>query len=402
MKIALIALPCLQASRVTPPLPLCYLAALLEQQRHIVRVYDLALYSGDAKGSDLDAIRTFRPHVIIIAVDDVAHAAAVAEKVQCFGLALPLTLGVRDHLPPWLAARTLTELNRLLPQASEIKSLIACALLALDEPLDTLPLPARHLLPLERYPLITPEGEVQTPVLIGRWQKDNKIAFRQPALLETELRSIVQEHGVRHVILEGLALTDDCEWLYAFVSQIARMHLNIWWEGRVSHTRLTPRLIDMMYRSGCKALTFEFAALSVLDAKHERDALINAVRQAREMGMRVKGHIALDPHYPSIPAVVDMSATFGLDEVHFFVPKHADTFLDVEESVEIAQLITLARNHYRISRSRQYFIDRFGVHLGTMLWHINRTGVFGRRFYHEMHDSENESSSEIAIEPGRG
>ena len=238
MKIALVALPRLDEPLATPPLPLCYVAAFLEQQRHIVRIYDQALYQGDPRVDYLEAIRAFRPQVTIVAADNVAEAAAVAGRVTFSGTALPLLLGVRDHLPPWLASHALAELNRVLPHTSEVKRLVACALLALDDDLDRLPFPARHLLALERYPLTTPEGELRTPVLIGRLRRDGTPAPRQPALLMTELRSLVQEHGVRHVMLSGLALTDDLDWLYAVLSHLSNMHLGIRWEGRVSYTRL--------------------------------------------------------------------------------------------------------------------------------------------------------------------
>ena len=395
MKIALVALPRLDEPLATPPLPLCYVAAFLEQQRHIVRIYDQALYQSDPRVDYLEAIRAFRPQATIVAADNVAEAAAVAGRVTFSGTALPLLLGVRDHLPPWLASHALAELNRVLPHAPEIKSLVACALLALDDDLDRLPFPARHLLALERYPLTTPEGELRTPVLIGRLRRDGTPALRQPALLMTELRSLVQEHGVRHVMLSGLALTDDLDWLYTVLSHLSNMHLGIRWEGRVSYTRLTTTLLESFRRSGCEALTFEFAALAALESKSERDALIHTVHQARELGMRVTGHIALDPQYPAIPAVVDMSATFGLDEVRFFV-SHPVEAHQYQEPADIAALITLAREHYRASRSRQYFIDRFGAHLGTMIWYVGRTGLLGKRWAHP-----HETQTEIALEHGR-
>jgi len=395
VKIALVALPRLDEPLATPPLPLCYVAAFLEQQRHIVRIYDQALYQSDPRVDYLEAIRAFRPQATIVAADNVAEAAAVAGRVTFSGTALPLLLGVRDHLPPWLASHALAELNRVLPHAPEIKSLVACALLALDDDLDRLPFPARHLLALERYPLTTPEGELRTPVLIGRLRRDGTPALRQPALLMTELRSLVQEHGVRHVMLSGLALTDDLDWLYTVLSHLSNMHLGIRWEGRVSYTRLTTTLLESFRRSGCEALTFEFAALAALESKSERDALIHTVHQARELGMRVTGHIALDPQYPAIPAVVDMSATFGLDEVRFFVSPPVEAH-QYQEPADIAALITLAREHYRASRSRQYFIDRFGAHLGTMIWYVGRTGLLGKRWAHP-----HETQTEIALEHGR-
>lgn len=395
MKIALIALPRLDEPHATPPLPLCYVAAFFEQQRHIVRIYDQVLSQSDPSADYLEAIRAFRPQVTIVAADTIAEAAAVARRVTFGGTVLPLPLGVRDHLPPWLASHALAELNRVLPHTPEIKHLVACALLALDDDLDRLPFPARHLLALERYPLTTPQGELRTPVLIGRLRKDGTPVLRQPALLMTELRSLVQEYGVRHVVLSGLALTDDLDWLYATLSHLSRMHPGVRWEGRVAHTRLTATLLETFYRSGCEALTFEFAALAALESKSERDALIQAVRQARALGMRVTGRIALDPQYPAIPALVDMSATFDLDEVRFFVAHPVEAHQH-EDLADTAALIALAREHYRASRSRQYFIDRFGVHLGTMIWYVGRTGLLGRRWAHVP-----EAQTEIALEHGR-
>jgi hypothetical protein len=81
--------------------------------------------------------------------------------------------------------------------------------------------------------------------------------------------------------------------------------------------------------------------------------------------------------------------------VRFFVspPVAAHQY---EEAADMAALITLAREHYRASRSRQYFIDRFGAHLGTMIWYIGRTGLFGKRWAHP-----HETQTEIALEHGR-
>ncbi|MBO9322070.1 MAG: hypothetical protein J7457_08055, partial [Roseiflexus sp.] len=85
MKIALVALPRLDEPYATPPLPLCYVAAFLEQQRHIVRIYDQALYQSDPRVDYLEAIRAFRPQVTIVAADNVAEAAAVAGRVTFSG-----------------------------------------------------------------------------------------------------------------------------------------------------------------------------------------------------------------------------------------------------------------------------------------------------------------------------
>ncbi len=70
VKIAFITLPNPDASIITPPLPVGYLAALLEQQRHLVRIYDLALHDTIAMAEALTPLRAFRPHVAVIASTD--------------------------------------------------------------------------------------------------------------------------------------------------------------------------------------------------------------------------------------------------------------------------------------------------------------------------------------------
>ncbi|NWG19526.1 MAG: hypothetical protein HXY39_04285 [Chloroflexi bacterium] len=398
MKIALVALPRLEEPRATPPLPLCYVAALLEQQRHIVRVYDLALPESVPHGDRLDAVRAFRPQLTVVAAERVTDAEKVAATLHGLGPVLPVGLGMRDHLPARLPARALNALSQPFLGQPDEKNVIAYALLALEDDLDRLPIPARHLIPLERYPHVTPDGDLQTPVLIGRVRNDGSFAPRQPPLVIAELRTIAQEHGIRHIIFSGAALTDDILWLRDLLKQLASSRLGIKWMGRVSYARLTHNLLEECRRTGCEALTFEFSALSVLDLTSERTALTGVIQQARALGMRVNANIHLDPLYESIPAVVDMSATFGLDDVRFIVPRHVDQEQRDDEAPELESIVALARTHYQASRSRQYFINRFGTYLGTMIWHAGRAGLLGRKWQH--YALNHESLPDIAIQSG--
>lgn len=399
MKIALVALPELDNPRATPPLPLCYVAALLEQQRHIVRVYDLATHEAHAAVDRLDAVRAFRPHLTLVAADILAHAEALAEALQPNSRAIAIGLGMRDCLPANLFQRLVTEVQRSSPEASDEKNVIISALRALDDNLDRLPFPARHLLTLEHYPHVTPVSDLQTTALIGRTIADGSVALRHPPLLLGELRTIVREHGIHHVILNGPALTSDIAWMHAFLASLIESRLGIKWQGRVSSAGLTRELLEECRRAGCEALTFEFAAFEVLDRQSERVALIEAVQQVRDLGMRVNGHIHLEPQYSSIPALVDLAATFGLDEVRFLVARPSATQQPDDEPVEFSSIIALAREHYQMSRSRQYFIDRFGARLGTMIWHVGRAGLLGR--YWQRHSRDQDTPPDIALERGQ-
>lgn len=391
MKIALIAQPQPHDTLITPPLPLAYIAALLEQQRHIIRIYDLALRGALPPAEALAPLRAFRPQIVVIAsVDAAATLAIEAALGGCEATIVRLGTTLRDIAPGQAVAQALWLMDEQ-PGAADEQSVIFSALLALDDDLDSLPFPARHLLPLEQYPLFTPGGDLQTTVLAGQQLGAGVIIPRNPALIIAELHSVAREHGIRHFVFPGPSLTHDLAWLRDLLFQLAAADLGIGWEGRVRHELMTPELLRLCRRSGCEVLCLEFGAVEVLDSRSARAALSAVVDQAHDLDIRVRAHIQLDPPYGAIPALVDLSATFGLDDVHFSVRQpeapHAPTSSDGLTLEDVAEM---ARSRYRTSRSRQFFIDRFGPQLGPMLWRVGRAGLLGRtwqRFADGLEDS---------------
>lgn len=378
MKIAFIALPEPEENVIAPPLPLTYIAALLEEQRHIVRIYDLALRGTTPLPSALAPLRAFRPHIVVIASDD-ARAAMAAEAALggCNAPVLRLAGALREAAPGQAVAQALWRMNEQ-PVRNDEQSVIFGALLALDDDLDSLPFPARHLLALEQYPLFTPAGELQTTVLTGQQFDANTIIPRNPALIVAELRSVAREHGIRHFVFPSPPLTHDLAWLREALYHLATSDLGIGWEGNVRHEHLTPDLLQMCRRAGCEVLCFEFDALEVLDSKQARAALSATVAQAHKLGISVRAHIQLQPPYGAVPALVDMSATFGLDEVRFSVAQSETVREHTGDGLELEDVAEMARSRYRSSRSRQFFIDRFGPQLGPVLWRVGRAGLLGR------------------------
>jgi hypothetical protein len=147
----------------------------------------------------------------------------------------------------------------------------------------------------------------------------------------------------------------------------------------VRHQRLSPELLGLFRRAGCEALRFQFKAAEVLDSRDERAALSGLVAHAHELGMWVRAQIELEPPYGAISALVDMSATFGLDDVRFSVQQRATAHEQAETErpapVDVAEM---ARLRYRSRRRRQLFIQRFGPQLGPMLWRAGQAGLLGR------------------------
>jgi hypothetical protein len=377
VKIALVALPQLEDTPVLPPLPLAYVAAILEQQRHIVRIYDLALSGAVPLVEAAAPLRAFRPHIIIIAADTHVPEEVRAALSTYDAPIMALRAMLRTSAPSQTTVQDLWQIDEQ-PTAEDEQNVICQALLALDEDLDTLPFPARHLLPLEEYPLRTPTGELQTTLLAGRPRSESGALLRAPSQIAAEIRSIAREHGIRHVVFADPPLTHDVAWLSQLLEQLAAADLGVGWEGHVRHEHLTLDLLRAMRRVGCEALCFHFNAAEVLDTRDQRMALSAIVEQARELGIVARAQIELEPPYDAIPALVDLSATFGLDDVHFNVRPRMAVPAPAVDQPPIEQVAEMAQTRYRSRRSRQYFIERFGPQLGPMLWRVGRAGLLGR------------------------
>jgi hypothetical protein len=379
VKIAFVALPQPEHSIVAPPLPLGYIAALLEQQRHIVRIYDLALSEMTLLADTLAPLRSFRPHIVVIASDDQAAVAATeAALAGCNAIIMSIGVGLRAPAPGEAVAQALWLMDKRPPTEDE-QSVIFEALLALDDDLDSLPFPARHLLPLEQYPLFTPAGDLQTTILTGQQLGADSIIPRNPALIVAELRSVAREYGIRHMVFAGPLLTEDLDWFHDLLYHLATSDSGINWEGSVRYDCLTPDLLRMCRRAGCEILCFTFEAVEVLGSKSARTTLSSVVEQAHAMNIGVRAHIQLDPPYTAIAGLVDLSATFGLDDVRFSVPPHiVPQEQAAGDEIGLENVAEMVRSRYRSSRSRQFFIERFGPRLGPMLWRVGRAGLLGR------------------------
>jgi len=368
VKIAIIALPIVQDRVIVPPLPLSYVAAMLDQRRHIVRIHDLAVCTGPEVDEQIGLVRGFRPHVIMLVGEDRLRAAEVRRSLADLNTEwLVINANMRGMTPSQAVAMALSQIDENTLEDNQ--RVIVGALLDLRGDLDYVPSPARHLLPIERYGLRSPSRALQTNVLIGQ-PVDTRVMLRNPRLIVSELRSIAHEYGIWHIVFDGLRITDDSAWLHDFLYGLIMARLGVKWEATAAHTALTPDLLRTCQRAGCEALTIEFDVMQVLDVQSSRQSLSDIVREAHALELLVYGHVLLEPRYSSIPTLVDLSATFGLDNIHFSI--------QTEEPAAVQSTLDLAESRYRSLQSRQFFVRRFGAYLGTVIWQVGRIGLLGR------------------------
>lgn len=349
-----------------PPLTLAYLATLLEQRRHIVRIYDLALDPGVPFDTALRPLYSFRPQMVLISSTD---QDAITEAVDALQVCAPtqvITLAMRRNGVDVLdACSTALQLIERHVQRSAAPLLPAAERLSFNH-LDQLPFPARHLLSLEHYGLRAVGGELQTTVVLGALLPNHEVVLRTPSQIVAELRTISHEFGLRHYRFPDLPITLDICWLRDLLHRLDGAQLGIRWEARADAEQLDQALVNHLARAGCEALWFDFDAAQVFDSAATRLRLRSVFDHARSLGIFLRAYVKIEPPYESVPRLVDVAATFGMDDVTFDV-LHADA---VGMQADRTQLQARVRQLYDEGRDRQRFINRFGPALGNLIWRL--------------------------------
>lgn len=365
MNIALIALSS-HGKPLTPPLTMAYLATLLEQRRHIVRIYDLALEPELALGIALRPLHSFRPQVVILSGEreDLLVAAVNALKLEQHTHVLSTPMSRTGLDAPHVCASVLAWLQR--QERAEGAALSAGGEIDATAGLDALPFPARHLLSLEHYELRAAGGELQTTVPIGALGPEHKVMLRSPTQIVAELRSISHEFGLRHYVFPDLPITFDQTWLFELLTRLCDAHLEIGWEATADADQLDESTIRHLARAGCEALCFDLDAAQVFESTATRARLRTVVEQARAEDIFLRANVKIEPPYESVPRLVDVAATFGLDDVRFDVLNAEAVGMQAENS----QIQAMVRQIYDAGRDRQRFISRFGPALGNLIWRL--------------------------------
>jgi hypothetical protein len=365
VNVALIALPCSHALPA-PPLTLAYIATLLEQRRHIVRIYDLALNPGASLSAAFQPLRSFRPQVLVVAGEqpEMLDAAVDALHEDHHQHVLPVQMGRTSLEANQICSGAIEWIDRQRGGADSAHQ-VATVIRSINE----LPFPARHLLSLESYDQRAVGGELQTTVLIAGLdsQGSGAIMLRSPTQIVAELRSVSEEFGLRHYLFPDVSITGDRAWLVELLTRLCDAQLNIGWEANADADQLDEALSAHMARAGCEAINLHLRAASVFESVDVRGRVRQAVTTARNQGVFVRAHVRLEPPYESVPHLVDVAATFNLDDVRFDVVNAGAA----DEASDSLQVTKLARQMYDAGRDRQRFINRFGPALGNLIWKLS-------------------------------
>ncbi|MBI1987784.1 MAG: radical SAM protein [Nitrospinae bacterium] len=317
-------------SGLYPPLGLLYLAArLLEEGRHQVKVLD-----GPALGASHEAIeqeiREFRPQVVgILALTfHLLDSLAVAERAKRVDPEIHVCLGgphvylyPRETLGfPFVDSLVLGEgevtFPALLSALEAGKALDGVKGLAfrrggevilteprpLIEELDSLPFPARQLIPYRRYysvlgkeglmtTMITSRGCPFSCIYCGRFHIGKRFRARSAQNVVDEMEACVGM-GIGELQVFDDIFTLDKRRALAVCQEVVRRGLKVSWAIRSRVDTVDRELLDGLSRAGCRRISYGVEAGSDEILKNLKKGITtrqaeDAVRMAQEMGLTV-------------------------------------------------------------------------------------------------------------------
>jgi radical SAM superfamily enzyme YgiQ (UPF0313 family) len=323
---------------IQQPLGLAYLAAALQRNAHEVDIIDAAVL-GFSNEQVLSEVRLRRPDVIGITCAtpsyrktlDLAtklneevelpiliggpHVTSLAEETMrnhCFDIAV---LGEGD-----LTIIQLIDAIQNDGDLSTVKGiayrrdgeLIRTPSRPYIEDLDTLPFPARDLLPrLSKYKptpsayrslpqatMITSRGCPYHCAFCDRSVFGNKYRARTARNVVDEMEQLVNEHGAREIRFWDDTFNVDQQRVLAICEEILKRKLEVTWTclGRVNH--MNQDLLEAMAKAGCWQVDYGIesgnqAILNGIMKGQTLDMVENVVSMTRKAGIGVRGFFML-------------------------------------------------------------------------------------------------------------
>ncbi|MCZ7384122.1 MAG: radical SAM protein [Candidatus Methanoperedens sp.] len=394
MKIMLILPPLMVKENelfgVTPPLGIAYLASVLEKNSYEVSLLDCIVegYNRPEKQNEYthlglrwheieERVRTFAPDVVGISCifsRMFPEALKVAEIVKGIDTNIKVVMGGAhpssvpydvlsntniDFIVIGEGEMTLLELARCIGQGSTEYSHIdglgykVDGVLKLNpktkfiETLDTIPFPARHLLPLEKYYSIgESHGGLKrnryASIITSRGCPGNCVYCsihtvwgrswrpRSPANVIEEIKHLVNDYGIEEIHFEDDNLTFDRERARMIFQGIIDEGLDITWTtpNGVAIWKLDEELLKLMKKSGCYQLNVgiesgnEQVLRKIIKKPLKLEKALEIVKKIRELGIWTHGFFILGmpgETKQTMEDTINFAIKLDLDSANFFV-----------------------------------------------------------------------------------
>ena len=317
-----------------PPMGIAYLAAVLEKNGYRVSILDAnALGLGSA--GIRDAVRKAAPDIAgVTAMTLISpNALAVCRIVKETTNAVTVIGGPHvtlfpeetlespyvDYAMDGEAEFTFLEFVRAIESGGHgiekidgmvyrKNGLIAINKIAIVKDLNSVPFPAVHLLPNERYSLAnakSPFGSIVTSrgcpfkcCFCIRGPIDKAIRFRDPENVVDEIEWLMKDFKVREINIRNDTVTVKRSHISGICDNILRRNIKISWQGPTRIDCVDKELLHLMRRAGCHTLRYgiESGNQQVLDRMGKGITLgqiKDTVRWTKEAGIEIMAYFML-------------------------------------------------------------------------------------------------------------
>ena len=277
-----------------PPLGLGYIASVLEQEGHSVRILDASLEGKDTSGV-LAEIDVYKPNVVGVTVFTLLYAQAkeiVRQLRKEFRQIITIAGGphvtvlpeetLRDMNPHYIVVGegevTVLELLRAMESQRSTENIIGVGsikdgVVKLNRrrdfiaDLDALPFPARHLMKIKKYgtarsnrmrPCTTIQASRGCPFNCGfccnasLWQR--RYRQRSPQNVVEEMVYIYDSFGIKDIQFTDDLFAVNKIWVNEICREIVDTGVGFTWECLVRVDTLDRETMEIMKSSGCRAL----------------------------------------------------------------------------------------------------------------------------------------------------
>ncbi|RJP24667.1 MAG: radical SAM protein [Candidatus Abyssobacteria bacterium SURF_5] len=285
----------IKSTNMIPPLSLAYCAAVIERAGIKVEILDaVAMRWRPAQVLDWIKRRNFNLIAINTATPSIAEDLAIAKEIKLlFPESLLALLGPHvsifagDALEASQAdvvvrgepENTLNDVAQALASGRPIDDIAGLTVRDevnirrnADRPLitdlDSLPVPARHLLPMEKYQSAFWGKKPFTTMLTSRgcfygcsycpYRIGHGVEWRgrSPENVLAEIQECVRRYGVREILFRDPLFTADKERVLRICELIARRDISVDWRCETRADLLTEEMVDAFARAGCKGINF--------------------------------------------------------------------------------------------------------------------------------------------------
>lgn len=207
----------------------------------------------------------------------------------------------------------------------------------INENLDTIPFPARDLLPMERYssiiglhPVTTMIASRGCPFHCGfcvKGPSDTRYRTRTPKNVADEMEMVVEKYKIKEIMFYDDTITLDRNFIVGLCDEILKRKINVKWESPTRIDRVDDNLLKLMHNAGCVRLRYgvESGEKDILDLMNKGINLAkvrDVFKKTRDTGIEtfayfIIGYIHETPY--SIRKTISFAKELNPDLVMFTV-----------------------------------------------------------------------------------